>query len=322
VRRNPQSKISNTKGGIVTQFAFFKGQIVPIEDAKISIMTHAFNYGTGCFEGIRAYRNEDEKQLFVFQLIEHYERFLRSSRILWMNLPFTAERLAEITVELVRKEGYHEDTYIRPLAFKSDEIIGVRLHNLHDEVGIFATPFGRYLESEEGARVGVSSWRRIDDNSVPARAKITGAYINSALAKTEAALNGFDEAIVLTEDGHVSEGSAENLFIVRDRVLITPPVTENILEGITRKVIIELARKELGLEVMERSIDRTELYVAEEVFFCGTGVQVAAVAQIDHRTIGTGQIGPIVKALRDLYFQVVRGQVSKYRAWCTPVYAV
>jgi len=306
----------------VTQFAFFKGQIVPIEDAKISIMTHAFNYGTGCFEGIRAYWNEDEKQLFVFQLIEHYERFLRSSRILWMNLPFTAERLAEITVELVRKEGYREDTYIRPLAFKSDEIIGVRLHNLHDEVGIFATPFGRYLESEEGARVGVSSWRRIDDNSVPARAKITGAYINSAFAKTEAALNGFDEAIVLTQDGHVSEGSAENLFIVRDRVLITPPVTENILEGITRKVIIELARKELGLEVMERSIDRTELYVAEEVFFCGTGVQVAAVVQIDHRTIGTGQIGPIVKALRDLYFQVVRGQVSKYRAWCTPVYAV
>jgi branched-chain amino acid aminotransferase len=198
----------------------------------------------------------------------------------------------------------------------------VRLHNLHDEVAIFATPFGRYLESEEGARVGVSSWRRIDDNSVPARAKITGAYINSAFAKSEAALNGFDEAIVLTNDGHVSEGSAENLFIVRDHVLITPPVTDNILEGITRKVIIELARQEMGLEVIERSIDRTELYVAEEVIFCGTGVQVAAVAQIDHRTIGTGQIGPIVKALRDLYFQVVRGQVSKYRVWCTPVYAV
>ena len=306
----------------MTQFAFFKGQIVPIEDAKISIMTHAFNYGTGCFEGIRAYWNENEKQLFVFQLIEHYERFLRSSRILLMNLPFTAERLAEITVELIRKEGYREDTYIRPLAFKSDEIIGVRLHDLHDEVGIFATPFGRYLESEEGAHVGVSSWRRIDDNSVPARAKITGAYINSAFAKTEAALNGFDEAIVLTNDGHVSEGSAENLFIVRGRVLITPPVTENILEGITRTVIIELARKELGLEVMERSIDRTELYVADEVFFCGTGVQVVAVAQVDRRTIGTGQIGPIVKALRDLYFQVVRGQVSKYRAWCTPVYTV
>ena len=306
----------------MTQFAFFKGQIVPIEDAKISIMTHAFNYGTGCFEGIRAYWNENEKQLFVFQLIEHYERFLRSSHILLMNLPFTAERLAEITVELIRKEGYREDTYIRPLAFKSDEIIGVRLHNLHDEVAIFATSFGRYLESEEGARVGVSSWRRIDDNSVPARAKITGGYINSALAKTEAVLNGFDEAIVLTHDGHVSEGSAENLFIVRDHVLITPPVTENILEGITRKVIIELARQELGLEVIERSIDRTELYVAEEIFLCGTGVQVAAVVQVDHRVIGTGQISPIVKRLRDLYFQVVRGQVPKYRIWCTPVYTV
>ena len=306
----------------MTQFAFFKGQIVPIEDAKISIMTHAFNYGTGCFEGIRAYWNEDEEQLYIFKLVEHYERFLRSSRILLMNLPFSAERLAEITVELVGKEGYREDTYIRPLAYKCDEVVGVRLHNLHDEVAIFATPFGRYIESEEGARAGVSSWRRIEDNSVPARSKITGAYINSALAKTEAALNGFDEAIVLTEDGHVSEGSAENLFIVRDRVLITPPVTDNILEGITRKVIIELARQELGLEVMERSIDRTELYVADEVFFCGTGVQVVAVAQIDHRSIGTGQIGPIVKALRDLYFQIVRGQASKYRAWCTPVYAV
>ncbi len=305
----------------MTQFAFFKGQIVPIENAKISIMTHAFNYGTGCFEGIRAYWNEDEKQLFVFQLIEHYERFLRSSRILFMNLPFTAERLAEITVELIRKEGYREDTYIRPLAFKSDEIIGVRLHNLHDEVGIFATPFGRYIESEEGVRASVSSWRRIDDNSVPARAKITGGYINSALAKTEAALNGFDEAIVLTHDGHVSEGSAENIFIVRDGVLITPPVTENILEGITRKVIIELARNELKLEVIERSIDRTELYAAEEIFLCGTGVQVASVVQVDRRNIGAGQIGPIVKKLRDLYFQVVRGQVSKYRAWCTPVYA-
>jgi len=306
----------------MTQFAFFKDHIVPIQDAKISIMTHAFNYGTGCFEGIRAYWNDDEKQLYVFKLIEHYERFLRSSRILWMNLPFSAERLAEITVELVRKEGYREDTYIRPLAYKSDEVVGVRLHNLHDEVAIFAIPFGRYIESEEGARVAVSSWRRIDDNSVPARAKITGAYINSALAKTEAALNGFDEAIVLTNDGHVSEGSAENLFIVRDGVLITPPVTENILEGITRKVIIQIAREEMGLQVIERCIDRTELYVAEEAFFCGTGVQVVAIAQVDRRPVGAGTLGPIVKALRDRYFQIVRGQASKYRAWCTPVYAV
>jgi branched-chain amino acid aminotransferase len=302
------------------RFAFFKEQFVPIEDAKISIMTHGFNYGTGCFEGIRAYWNQDEEQLYIFKLIEHYERFLHSSHILLMELPFTAQRLADLTAELIRREGYRQDCYIRPIAYKGDEIIGVRLHNLRDEVAIFAIPFGRYIEQEEGAHVTVSSWRRIDDNSVPARAKVTGAYINSAFAKSEAQLNGFDEAIVLTNDGHVSEGSAENLFIVRNGVLITPLVTENILEGITRQVIIELARNELALQVSERHIDRTELYVADEVFFCGTGVQVAAVTQIDHRPVGGGQLGPIVKALRDLYFDVVRGKVRKYRHWCTPVY--
>lgn len=302
------------------QYAFFKGCIVPIEDAKISIMTHGFNYGTGCFEGIRAYWNSNEEQLYIFKLLEHYERFLNSSRILLMKLPFTAQRLAEVTVELVRLESYREDTYIRPVAYKADAGIGVKLHDLQDEVSIFAMPFGRYINTES-AHAGVSSWRRIDDNSVPARAKITGAYINSAFAKTEAVLNGYDEAIVLTQDGHVSEGSAENVFIVRDGVLITPPITDNILEGITRKVMIELAREELGLQVMERSIDRTELYVADEALFCGTGVQVVAITQVDHRPVGTGTLGPIVKALRDLYFEVVRGKVRKYRRWCTPVYA-
>ena len=303
------------------KFAFFKGQWVPIEDAKISIMTHGFNYGTGCFEGIRAYWNQDNQELYVFKLLEHYERFLRSSRILLMNLPWTAQQLADITVELLRRESYREDAYIRPLAYKADEIIGVRLHNLHDEVAIFATPFGRYMEKEEGSHAGISSWKRVDDNSVPARAKITGAYINSAFAKSEALLNGFDEAIVLTGDGHVSEGSAENIFVMRNGELITPPLTDNILEGITRQVIIELARQELGLQVVERSIDRTELYVADEAFFCGTGVQVAAITKIDHRPIGNGQLGPVVKSLRGLYFDVVRGKADQYRRWCTPVYA-
>jgi branched-chain amino acid aminotransferase len=301
------------------RYAFFKGRIVPIEDAKISIMTHGFNYGTGCFEGIRAYWNSNEEQLYIFKLLEHYERFLNSSRILLMKLPFTAQRLAQVTVELAALEGYREDTYIRPVAYKADEGIGVKLHGLRDEVSIFVTPFGRYIDAES-AHAGVSSWRRTDDNSVPARAKIIGAYINSAFAKTEAVLNGYDEAIVLTQDGHVSEGSAENIFIVRDGVLITPPVTDNILEGITRKVIIELAREELSLQVMERSIDRTELYVADEALFCGTGVQVVAITKVDHRPVGTGTLGPIVKALRDLYFEVVRGKVCKYRGWCTPVY--
>lgn len=303
------------------KYAFFGGEFVPIEKAKVSIMTHAFNYGTGCFEGIRAYWNEEEEQLFIFRMREHYERFHRSCGILHIELPYSVEQLGEITGELLRKEDARTDTYIRPLAYKATEGIGVRLHDLEDEFALFALPFGKYIEKEEGANVCVSSWSRISDNAVPARAKITGAYINSALSKTEAMLNGFDEAIVLTSDGHVSEGSAENLFIVRNGVLITPPVTEDILEGITRATMIQVAREKLDLETVERKIDRTELYVAEEAFFCGTGVQVAAIATIDHRPVGTGKLGPIVKGLRDLYFDIVRGKVEDYRDWCTPVYS-
>jgi branched-chain amino acid aminotransferase len=304
----------------MTKYAFFEGEFVPIEKAKVSIMTHTFNYGTGCFEGIRAYWNEEEEQLFVFKMREHYERFHRSCRILLIELPYSVEQLGEITVEILRKEDARTDTYIRPLAYKATEGIGVRLHDLDDEFALFTVPFGKYIEKEEGANVCVSSWRRISDNAVPARAKITGAYINSAFSKTEAILNGFDEAIVLTSDDHVSEGSAENLFIVRDSVLITSPVTEDILVGITRATIMQIAREKLGLETVERKIDRTELYVADEAFFCGTGVQVAAIATIDHRPVGTGKLGPIVKRLRDLYFDIVKGKVEEYRHWCTPVY--
>lgn len=303
------------------KYAFFGGEFVPIEKAKVSIMTHAFNYGTGCFEGIRAYWNEEEEQLFIFRMREHYERLHRSCRILLIELPYSVEQLGEITAEILRREDARTDTYIRPLAYKATEGIGVRLHDLEDEFALFALPFGKYIEKEEGANVCVSSWSRISDNAVPARAKITGAYINSAFSKTEAILNGFDEAIVLTSDGHVSEGSAENLFIVRNGILITPPVTEDILVGITRATIIQVAREKLGLETVERKIDRTELYVAEEAFFCGTGVQVAAIATIDHRPVGTGKLGPIVKSIRDLYFDIVRGKVEEYRHWCTPVYS-
>ena len=302
------------------KYAFFAGEFTPIQEAQVSIMTHAFNYGTGCFEGIRAYWNEQEGQLYAFRLREHFERMLRSARILRMQLPYTAEELSEITLELLRREGFREDAYIRPLAYKADEIIGVRLHDLTDAFAMFAVPFGRYIEKEEGAHVCFSSWRRVDDNAVPARAKITGAYINSALAKSDAVLSGYDEALVLTEAGHISEGSAENIFIVRDGKLITPPVTANILEGITRETIITLARDEMGMEIVERSIDRSEFYVCDEAFFTGTGVQVAAITQVEHRPIGTGSLGRVVARLRELYFGVVRGQNLKYRPWCTPVY--
>jgi len=308
----------------LTQYAFFKGRIVPIEEAKISVMTHALNYGTACFEGIRAYWNAQEEELFVFRMREHYERMLKSMHIMMMMMMgqrYSAQELGDITLDLLRREGYRTDAYIRPMAYKTDEIIGVRLHNLHDDVSIWTTPFGRYVENEEGAHVGFSSWQRVSDNNIPPRGKITGAYANTAFIKTEAQLNGFDEALVLNQNGYVSEGSAENVFLVRDGVMITPPVYSDILEGITRATIVELAREELGLQVIERPISRTEFYVADEAFFTGTGVQVAALVKVDHRPVGTGKMGPIVKDIRDLYFDVVRGKVAKYRRWCTPVYA-
>ena len=302
------------------KYAFFEGKIVPVEEAKISIMTHGFNYGTGCFEGIRGYWNGDGAQLYVFRLREHFERMQRSARILRIELPFSADELSESTLELLRREGYREDVYIRPLAYKASEIIGVRLHDLEDAFAMFAVPFGRYIENEEGAHVCISSWRRVDDNATPARAKITGAYINSALSKTDAVLGGYDEALVLSESGHVSEGSAENFFMVRDGTLITPPVTSNILEGITRETIITLARDEMGISTIERPIDRSEVYICDEAFLTGTGVQVAAITQIEHRPIGSGTIGPVVTGLRELYFDVVRGRNPKYQHWCAPVY--
>ncbi|HSJ56386.1 MAG TPA: branched-chain amino acid transaminase [Anaerolineae bacterium] len=300
--------------------AFFQGRIVPIEQARVSIMTHAFNYGTGCFEGIRAYWNARREQLYVFRLPEHFERMHRSARILRINLAYSVDELCNITLDLLRREGYRQDAYVRPLAYKSEEVIGVRLHNLADDLAIFAVPFGRYIEKEEGAHVCISSWTRVDDNAVPARAKITGAYINSAFCKTDAVLAGYDEALVLTQTGHISEGSAENFFMVRNGQLITPPVTSNILEGITRDTVMELASAEMGLETVQRSIDRSEIYICDEAFLCGTGVQVAAITQVDHHPIGDGEIGPVVSRLRDLYFSVVRGDNPTYQHWCTPVY--
>ena len=306
----------------MTQFAFFQGAIVPIEQAKVSIMNHALNYGTGCFEGIRAYWNAAEDQLFVFRMLEHYQRLLQSTKILMMSPKYTAQQLCDFTLELLRLEGYRTDAYVRPLAYKSNEIIGVRLHDLNDDLSIWSVPYNRYVENEEGAHVGFSSWQRVSDNNVPPRGKITGAYVNSAFIKTEAVQNGYDEALVLNDRGYVCEGSAENIFLLRGGKLITPPVQEDILEGITRATIMELAREELGLETVERPISRTEFYVADEAFFCGTGVQVVAITQCDHRAVGRGRMGPVVGAMRDLYFKTVRGQLDKYRHWCAPVYAL
>jgi branched-chain amino acid aminotransferase len=305
---------------VTNKYAFFEGEFVPIEEAKVSIMVHALNYGTGCFEGIRAYWNEEEEQLYIFRMPEHYKRLHDSCKILLIELSYGIEELGTLTVELLHREGFRADTYIRPLAYKSAEGIGVRLKGVRDSFALFALPFGKYIEKEEGARVCVSSWRRIYDTSLPARAKCTGAYINSAFCKSEAEMNGFDEAIVLTRSGEVSEGSAENFMMVRDGTLITPSVTADILEGVTRATILELAAAELGLPVKERSIDRTELYICDEAFFCGTGVQICAITSIDNRPVGNGLIGPITQRLRALYFDIVRGKIPKYKRWCTPVY--
>jgi branched-chain amino acid aminotransferase len=295
--------------------AYFEGKIVPFDDAKISIATHGLNYGTAAFGGLRGYWNESQQKLFVFRPLDHFKRFLNSAKLLCMDLPHTPESLTQITLDLLRTDNWQQDVYVRPLAYKADSGIGVRLHDLRDEVSIFALPFGAYIKNQDGAHVTISSWRRIDDNVIPARGKISGAYANSALIKTDAARAGFDEALVLDQNGHISEATAMNVFIVRDGVLITPPVTDNILEGITRRTVIELARQELGIQVVERSIDRTEAYICEEIFLTGTAAQVAVVTKVDHRPVGSGQPGEITLKLRHLFDDIVRGKVEKYAHW-------
>jgi len=304
----------------MTSYAFFNGKIVPLAEAKIGVMTHAFNYGTACFEGIRGNWNNDQEQIYLFRTRDHYQRLLNNCRILKLSIPHTVDELCQLTVDLIEKNGYREDLYVRPLAYKSSEVVGVRLHDLDDDFLIFVTPFGPYLDITKGITCCVSSWRRIDDNMIPPRAKITGLYVNSALAKTEAADNGFDEAIMLTHEGHVSEGSGENVFLVMDGSLVTPPSSDNILIGITRDTVIKLAKWELGIETIERQIDRSELYIADECFLTGTAAHVTPVLEIDHRKIGNGQVGSITKKLQDLYFNIVQGRNKKYLDWCTPAY--
>jgi len=306
----------------VPNFVCYNGRVVPYSEVKFGVLTHAMNYGTAVFGGLRAYWNEDEKQLFIFRPRDHFRRFLQSAGLLCMNLRTSGDDLLNGLIELIRTEGHGEDLYIRPLAFYSDEIIGVRIHDLTAEVSIVAMPFGTYNKNEESMHVTISSWRRVDDNSIPARGKIAGAYVNSAFIKTDAVRAGFDEAIVLNADGHISEGSAANFFMLRNGVLATPPITANVLEGITRRTVIQLVRDELKMEVQEREIDRTELYLADEAFYCGTGAQISAITAVDHRPIGTGKLGEATAQLRKLYFDIVRGKVAKYREWCHPVYEV
>lgn len=304
-----------------TPYSYFEKQFVPLADAKIGVMTHAFNYGTAVFEGIRGNWNAEERQLYLFRMQEHFERFMRSCRILKIDLPYTIEQYCEITLKLVEMCGYEEDIYIRPLGYKSGHVVGVKLHGIDDDVLLFVTPFGPYLDVEEGARCGTVAWRRVDDTMIPARAKVTGIYVNSALAKTEAIENGYDEAIQLNNDGKVSEGSGENIFIVYKNQLVTPSPSDNILVGITRETVITLAKEELGIDTIERSVARTELYVADECFMTGTAAHVTPVIEVDHRKVGDGKMGSVTGKLQKLYFDAIQGKAPKYKHWCTPAYS-
>jgi len=300
---------------------FSHGEFRRYDEAKIGLLTHGLHYGTGCFEGVRGYWVPGERELYLVHLREHFDRLAVSAKTLLMHLPYDTDRLVEIAIELCRRNELAGPAYLRPFIYKCAEEIGVRLKDVPDNFAMLVVPFGRYYDSDAGLNVGTSSWRRMDDVIAPSRAKITGIYINSALAKSEAQLNGFDEAIMLSHDGHVSEGSAENIFMVRRNVLYTPDASQNILEGVTRRSVMTLAREELGLEVVERALDRSELYGADEVFFTGTAVGVEFARAIDRREIGTGTIGPLTRRLRDLYEDAVRGKLPQYAHWITRTYA-
>jgi len=299
---------------------YAKGGFRAYEDAKVGLLTHGLQYGTGCFEGIRGYWDADQRELSLVLLRDHYDRLALSAKILMMDLPHTTDELVDLTVDLVARNKFETNIYIRPCIYKSAEDVGVRLHNVPSEFAIIPIPFTTYLDPHKGMKVCVSSWRRADDTMAPPRAKITGLYVNSALAKTEAVMNGYDEAILLSHDGHVAEGSAENLFLVRRGVLYTPDPSQNVLEGCTRKAIMDIAAGEFGLQIVERSIDRGELYSAEEMFFTGTAAGIAYIESIDHRTVGNGQMGPITKRLGEFYHRVVTAKEPRYRDWITPVY--
>ena len=300
--------------------AFFRGEFVPLSDAQVGIRTHALHYGTAVFEGIRGNWNEEQGKVFIFRPREHYERFLQGCRIMLLDIPLSVDELCEITDELVRRCGYREDLYIRPIAYKSEELVAnLKLQEIESDFALMAGPFGSYIDTEGAIRCCTSSWRRIDDTIIPPRVKISGHYVNSILAKTEATLAGFDEAIFLNQDGSVSEGSGENLFLASNGRLHTPLVEENNLTGITRDCVWQLAEKELGLEIVERRIRRSELYLADEVFLTGTAAHITPVGELDNRPIGNGGIGAIARSLQEMYLGVISGNNPRYAHWCRGV---
>ncbi len=297
--------------------AFLNGEYIPLEQAKVGIMTHALHYGTAAFEGLRGNWNEDAGKTYIFKLEEHYERMLTGCKMLWIDLPYSVEELCRITIEVVERSGYQEDLYIRPVAYKSEEkVANLNLRSLADGFFCLAIPFGSYLDSSGAISCCVASYRRIDDTMVPPRFKLSGLYLNSILAKTDALASGFDEAIMLNMDGHVCEGTGENIFLVHGDTIATPTLESNVLPGITRATVIDLAQAELGLTVEQRPIDRSELYTADEVFLTGTAAHIQGVGSVDHRPVGDGAIGAVTRRLQDLYFPIVQGRNPAYLHQC------
>ena len=299
-------------------YAFFEGKIVPHEDAKVSIATHALQYGTGAFGGIRGYLDKSGTAINIFRLPDHVGRLLQSGLMLRATLPYSSEEVQQTIVDLVKKNAPDRNVYIRPLVYKAGIVLSPKLTGIRDDLAIYMIPLDDYVDLSSPLKLMVSSWQRVEDNIIPSRGKITGAYINSSFAKDQATEGGYDDAIMLNRDGKVSEGSGANLFVVRNGALITSPVTADILEGITRRSLVEFAR-DAGIPVEERAIDRSELYVADEVFLCGTGVQIAGVGSIDGRQIADGQRGPITEKLQEIYFNTVRGEESMYKHYVTSI---
>ena len=296
-------------------WAYFEGRLVPLEEARVSIATHALNYGTAVFEGIRAYRQDDGRLAILFGP-EHYERMLRNGRLLRASVTETVDQLVEVTRELLRRNEHDSDVYIRPLLYKSAASLRLQLSGLNDRIAIFSFPMGDYLPTG-GLRATLSGWQRVNDNAIPARGKVTGSYVNACFAAEDAHAGGYDEALLLTADGHLAEASSANLFVVRGQEIATPPLADDVLPGITRAAVMQIAA-DAGHSVAERKIDRTELYLADEVFLTGTGVQVAPVASVDGRPIGSGDY-PISMSLQERYFAAVRGSDPRYATWLTPI---
>ncbi len=310
---------AQNSGILPPMISYFDGNFVPDEDAQISVRSRAFNYGLGCFGGIRGYLSDDGKEVFVFRLEAHVRRLQHSARTLFLELPGTVREVQDIVLELLRKNDVRYDVYVRPLVFSNSNQLAPVLRSEDSCFTAYCMPLKRYID-KDAIDVCVSSWRRVGDNAIPTRTKPTGAYLNSALARREAVDNGFDEAIFLTEAGKVSEGSAEHIFIVRNGTLFSPPSTEDNLDGITRRSLISMITEDLGLPFVERSIGRSELYVADEMFLCGTGAQVTPVRSVDRRTLGEGGVGPMTKIIQQHFDDVVHGRVEKRLDWLTPVW--